>query len=93
MKPNIHPKYNQKAKITCACGNTIEVGSTEEVMRVEICSACHPLYTGKAKVIDTAGRIDKFKQRVAKAKEMQAKAKRNKPVSPKASRGKGKNKI
>ncbi len=71
MKKDIHPKYNQKAKITCACGNTIEVGSTEEAMRVEICSACHPLYTGKTKVIDTAGRIDKFKQRVEKAKKIQ----------------------
>lgn len=91
MKKDIHPKYNEKAKITCACGNTIEVGSTEESMRVEICSACHPLYTGKAKVIDTAGRIDKFKQRVAKAKEMQTKAKKS--VSKASSRDKGKNKI
>lgn len=81
MKPNIHPKYNPKAKITCACGHTIEVGSTEDTMRVEICSMCHPLYTGKAKVIDTAGRIDKFKERVKKAEEMQkkAKAQKNKP--------------
>lgn len=83
MKPKIHPKYNPKAKITCACGNSIEVGSTEDVMRVEICSMCHPLYTGKSKVIDTAGRIDKFKQRIAKAKEMQAKAKAQK-AKPKA---------
>ena len=82
MKEKIHPKYYPKAKITCACGNMIEVGSTVDEMRVEICSACHPLYTGKAKVIDTAGRIDKFKQRMAKAKEMQAKAKEKK-VKPK----------
>ena len=75
MKEKIHPKYNPKAKISCACGNTIEVGSTEDAMRVEICSMCHPLYTGKSKVIDTAGRIDKFKQRMAKAKEMQGKTK------------------
>ena len=88
MKKNIHPKYYQKAKITCACGNTIEVGSTEEAMRVEICSSCHPLYTGKAKVIDTAGRIDKFKERVKKAKEMQAKAKKS--VSKASSRDKQK---
>lgn len=78
MKEKIHPKYNEKAKITCACGNTIEVGSTVNEMRVEICSACHPLYTGQAKVIDTAGRIDKFKERVAKAKELQKKAKAQK---------------
>lgn len=71
MKAKIHPKYNKKAKITCACGNTFEVGSTQEKMRVEICSACHPLYTGEAKIIDTAGRIDKFKERIKKAKELQ----------------------
>jgi large subunit ribosomal protein L31 len=88
MKPKIHPKYNPKAKITCACGNTIEVGSTVDEMRVEICSMCHPLYTGKSKVIDAAGRIDKFKERMAKAKEMQKKAKA--PHSAKASRGKQK---
>lgn len=82
MKPKIHPKYYPKAKITCACGNSIEVGSTVDKMRVEICSACHPLYTGKSKVIDTAGRIDKFKERMAKAKEMQDKAKAQK-VKPK----------
>ena len=90
MKPKIHPQYNEKAKITCACGNSIYVGSTEEAMRVEICSACHPLYTGKAKVIDTAGRIDKFKERMAKAKEMQAKAKAKK-IKPKNKKKPAKN--
>ena len=85
MKEKIHPKYNEKAKIACACGNSIEVGSTEDAMRVEICSMCHPLYTGKSKVIDTAGRIDKFKQRLAKAKEMQAEAKAKK-IIPKSSK-------
>ncbi len=83
MKEKIHPKYNEKAKITCACGNVIEVGSTVDEMRVEICSMCHPLYTGKAKVIDTAGRIDKFKERMAKAKEIQDKAKKAKPKAKK----------
>jgi len=81
MKEKIHPKYYPKAKITCACGNSFEVGSTEKEMRTEICSACHPLYTGKAKIIDTAGRVDKFKEKMAKMKEMQAKAKTSKAKS------------
>jgi len=92
MKEKIHPKYNKKAKITCACGHTIEVGSTEDAMRVEICSMCHPLYTGKAKVIDTAGRIDKFKERVKKTKEIQAKAKSSKQKAVSSKQKKSKNK-
>jgi len=67
MKKDIHPKYHQKAKVTCACGNIFEVGSTKEKIEVEICSACHPFYTGQEKVIDTAGRVEKFKARRAKA--------------------------
>ncbi len=62
-----HPKYYPKAKVTCACGNTFEIGSTEPEMTTEICSACHPLYTGKHKFIDTAKRVDKFQERVKKA--------------------------
>jgi len=73
MKDNIHPKYYKKAKVTCSCGNSFEVGSTEPEFHVEVCSACHPLYTGKAKFIDTAGRVDKFQTRVKKAQEFKAK--------------------
>ena len=73
MKKNIHPQYYKKAKVTCACGNTFEVGSTEPELHVEVCSACHPFYTGTAKFIDTAGRVDKFRARVRKAQEMSAK--------------------
>ena len=65
MKKNIHPKYHSDAKITCSCGNVIETGSTLPEMKVEICSACHPFYTGNEKVLDTAGRVDRFKKRVA----------------------------
>lgn len=78
MKENIHPKYNPKAKVTCSCGNTFEVGSTESEIRVEVCSACHPFYTGTAKFIDTAGRVDKFQERVKKAQEMQTNKKAKK---------------
>lgn len=63
MKTGIHPNYHA-ITVTCACGNTFETGSTlEGDMRVEICSNCHPLYTGKSKLIDTAGRVDKFHAR------------------------------
>jgi len=68
MKKDIHPKYNDKAKVTCACGATFTVGSTMDEMNVEICSQCHPFYTGNEKVLDTAGRVDKFKKRVAASK-------------------------
>lgn len=69
MKKEIHPKYYTNAKVTCACGNTFSVGSTVEKIEVEVCSACHPFYTGTEKVIDTAGRVEKFKTRMAKAKK------------------------
>lgn len=65
MKQEIHPEY-YKAKIKCACGAAYEVGSTKKTMEVEICSNCHPFYTGKAKLIDTAGRVEKFKAKLAK---------------------------
>ncbi|NLN76824.1 MAG: 50S ribosomal protein L31 [Armatimonadetes bacterium] len=59
MKAGIHPKY-EKTQVTCACGNTFETRSTAEEIRVEICSACHPFYTGKQKILDTEGRVEKF---------------------------------
>jgi large subunit ribosomal protein L31 len=69
MKADIHPKYYDKAAVRCACGNTFTVGSTRAEIRVEICSKCHPFYTGEEKLIDTAGRVEKFKTRRAKASE------------------------
>ncbi len=62
MKQGIHPDYKQ-TQIKCACGNIIETGSTKEDIRIEICSACHPFYTGKQKLVDTGGRVDKFRKR------------------------------
>ncbi|PIR98589.1 MAG: 50S ribosomal protein L31 [Candidatus Colwellbacteria bacterium CG10_big_fil_rev_8_21_14_0_10_41_28] len=82
MKQDIHPKYTDKATIKCSCGNTIVVGSTKDSMEVEICSSCHPFYTGKDKLVDTAGRVEKFKARREAAK---TKAKpKTKKASPKA---------
>ena len=62
MKKEIHPKY-EKATISCACGRSFETGSTKKNMKVEICSACHPFFTGKQKIIDTAGRVERFNRR------------------------------
>ncbi|HEX5420726.1 MAG TPA: 50S ribosomal protein L31 [Gammaproteobacteria bacterium] len=63
MKPDIHPEYRE-IKITCGCGNVITTRSTHtEDMHVEVCSACHPFYTGKQKIVDTGGRVDKFRRR------------------------------
>ncbi|MFC5467341.1 50S ribosomal protein L31 [Cohnella suwonensis] len=62
MKPSIHPKYNI-VTATCVCGNTFETGSIKSTVKVEICSNCHPFYTGKQKLIDAGGRVDKFKKK------------------------------
>lgn len=78
MKNNIHPTYNPNVKVTCSCGNSFETGSTSNDMHVEVCSACHPYYTGTAKFIDTAGRVDKFKAKMEMAKNFAAKTKKEK---------------
>jgi large subunit ribosomal protein L31 len=65
MKKDIHPKY-EETKIRCACGNVIETGSTRDNISVEICSHCHPFFTGKQKLVDTAGRIERFRKKYAK---------------------------
>lgn len=67
MKQGIHPEYFEKATITCACGNVIEVGSTQAATKVDICSNCHPFYTGKQKLLDKAGRVERFQAKMAKA--------------------------
>lgn len=69
MKKEIHPTYFPGATITCACGEKYTVGSTKENIAVEICSACHPFYTGTEKVLDIAGRVDRFKKRASQAKK------------------------
>ena len=66
MKKDIHPKY-MDCKVTCGCGNTFTTRSTVPELRIEICSACHPFYSGKQKFVDTAGRVDKFLKKYGKA--------------------------
>jgi len=66
MKKDIHPKYYKDAEIICACGNRLKIGSAAPSMKIEICSSCHPIFTGKAKLIDKAGRVDRFKEKMAR---------------------------
>jgi len=75
MKTDTHPQYFPTAKVTCSCGNTFMVGSTQVEINVEICSSCHPFYTGKEKIVDTAGRVEKFKRKVAHATTAKKKTK------------------
>ena len=63
MKDKIHPKYYKDAQVVCACGNSFTVGATKKLMKVEVCSQCHPFFTGERKMMDTAGRLERFKRR------------------------------
>ncbi len=63
MKKKIHPKFYDNAKVTCLCGNTFTTGSTKQELRVEVCGKCHPFYTGKQRIVDTLGRVERFKKR------------------------------
>jgi large subunit ribosomal protein L31 len=75
MKAGIHPAYDE-VKVICACGSVFATRSTHKGdLRVEICSACHPFFTGRQKLVDTEGRVDRFQKKFAKAKEMQAQKK------------------
>jgi large subunit ribosomal protein L31 len=63
VKEKIHPKYYNDARVVCSCGNTFTIGSTKKDLRVELCSQCHPFYTGQRRVLDTQGRVERFKRR------------------------------
>jgi large subunit ribosomal protein L31 len=68
MKEKIHPKYFIDASVTCSCGNTFTTGSTRQTMRVELCNKCHPFFTGEQKIIDTAGRVERFNKKYKREK-------------------------
>lgn len=89
MKKEIHPQYNQEIKVQCACGNTFTTGSTVGEIKVELCSNCHPFYTGKQKLVDSARRVEKFQAKKETQKELSKsrvgkKAKRAKRAAKKA---------
>ena len=91
MKAQIHPKWFDQAKVVCACGNEFTTGATVPEIHVEVCSACHPFYTGQMKFVGTAGRVDAFKSRMAGAKKHVAKSekrriKREKKMAEEAER-------
>lgn len=78
MKTAIHPEYYTDAKVTCACGNTFKVGATKKDIHVEICNACHPFFTGNEKILDTAGRVERFKAKRAAATVSKTKTRNSK---------------
>jgi len=63
VKDKIHPKYYTDAKVICSCGNTFTIGSTKKTLKVELCSKCHPFFTGERRIVDTEGRVERFKRR------------------------------
>jgi len=89
VKTETHPTYFPQARVTCACGNSFTVGSTNEKISVEICSACHPFYTGNDKILDAAGRVEKFKARAASASPLR-KATEERGKAPAAKKAKAK---
>lgn len=88
MKRDIHPKYNKSIKVVCSCGNTFETGSTLETdtLNVELCSKCHPFYTGEQKIVDTDNVVKKFEERAQKASSMSFRSKREKMEARKQKR-------
>lgn len=80
MKKDIHPKYNHELEVNCSCGNTFVTGSTlqDSSIAIEICSKCHPFYTGEQKIVDTDNLVKKYEERVEKAKKMSFKSKKEK---------------
>ena len=85
MKDALHPTYHEKVAVTCSCGNEFTTGSTVEAIEVEVCSNCHPFYTGKQKLVDTAGRVDKFRKRLSEVKTSAPKKKARKASQAPAS--------
>lgn len=89
MKKDIHPKYYSNSKVECACGNAFVTGSTTESIKIDLCSKCHPFFTGKQKLVDTARRVEKFEARVKAQKEV-SKTRKGKTVK-RAAKAKKKN--
>lgn len=86
-KQGIHPKWYPEAQVTCACGTTFTVGSTQPVIRTDVCSNCHPFYTGEQRIVDTAGRVDRFMMRLER-REQKVQAAAKPAAKPQASKAK-----
>ena len=74
MKKGIHPDYYPEAKVICACGNTFITGSTKEEVRTDVCSACHPFFTGEQRIVDTAGQVERFEKRRERTRSLESEA-------------------
>jgi large subunit ribosomal protein L31 len=85
MKPGIHPKY-EETTVTCACGHTFTTRSTRQNLRVDVCSNCHPFYSGEQRIVDTAGQVDRFMRRLQSTQSKQADAERRRVQTPEAAR-------
>lgn len=72
MKKDIHPEWYPEAKVICACGNTFTTGATQPEIRTDVCSNCHPFFTGEQRIVDTAGQVERFRRRVQKGKEVRS---------------------
>jgi large subunit ribosomal protein L31 len=86
MKPSVHPAYHHDATVTCVCGNTFVTGSTTKEIAIELCSACHPFYTGKQKLVDTGRRVEKFEERAGKKSAETLAAKKAKAAGRKSAK-------
>lgn len=84
MKPKIHPTYYPNAKVICACGNTWTTGSTKEIIRTDLCSKCHPFFTGEQRIVDTAGQVDRFIKRLERKDEVVAEVEAQRQAALKA---------
>jgi large subunit ribosomal protein L31 len=84
MKDKIHPQYYPEATVRCACGNTWTTGSTVEELRTDVCSACHPFFTGEQRIVDTEGRVDRFYRRLEQARVRQGEGEPSEAASPEA---------
>jgi len=91
MKKGIHPEYYPEAKVICACGNTFTTGATQPVIRTDVCSACHPFFTGEQRIVDTAGQVDRFIRRLERKTKIEEErkahaeeVKKSRPKRPKA---------
>lgn len=83
MRKDIHPKYYPEATVICACGNTFKVGSTKEIIRTDVCSKCHPFFTGEQRIVDTAGQVERFMRRLERRDQIRSDAEASSPQKEK----------
>lgn len=93
MKQGIHPEWYPEAKVTCACGNTFVTGATQPEIRTDVCSACHPFFTGEQRIVDTAGQVERFMRRLEKGRTVRSDARAQREAAREQREGKKKIKV